>query len=204
MTAIKEANQPARTQWRYRISFGDAGTVQPTKVKRALDQASEAVVVHEGIEGVLSQEFNQINSATVLVSKASIGASKLLGKAFETRIDEQAIGADERAIGADKRETTEVLDTLYQLDKSDVRMAIDLLFDYFNECFRGRRFDACKRILTNVDVGRISSTSMVAFLSISLPIKQFHARQTFFERVYKKLVDERGKDRAERLLNKYK
>jgi hypothetical protein len=88
----------------------------------------------------------------------------------------------------------------------ETRRAIDQIFDYFNALLGARppRLDVCNGTLAAVDLQSINSTLMVAFLSITLPVKdELWARPGFFAAVKRKLVDERGEDRAARLLDKY-
>jgi hypothetical protein len=100
----------------------------------------------------------------------------------------------------------EFLQTVYLLsDVGKTRTAIDQVFDYFNDLLGvPRRVDLCNRTLASVDIEAINPTLVVAFLSITLPVKgELWARPWFFAAAKRRLVNERGEDRASRLLDKY-
>ena len=120
----------------------------------------------------------------------------------------QARGNDSLPHDVGRRQRIEdFLHTVYLLsDVENTRMAIDQVFDYFNGLLRApRRLELCNGTLAAVDIEAINSTLMVAFLSITLPVKdELWARPGFFAAVKRKLVGERGEERASRLLDKYK
>jgi hypothetical protein len=114
-------------------------------------------------------------------------------------------GAAHESSVEELKNISELLQTVYILDEnSNVRTAIDVVFDYFNKQIRNRRYEICNYVLANVDVKRLSSTLMVAFLSITLPVKrELWVRNMFFKVVHQTILNDRGKERTERLLNKY-
>ena len=78
--------------------------------------------------------------------------------------------ADENLMG--EKDIEEFLDTVYLLNNvNETRRAIDIVFDCFNGLLERGNQATCNKILAKVDVRRISSTLMVAFLSITLPAK---------------------------------
>jgi hypothetical protein len=84
------------------------------------------------------------------------------------------------------------------------RRAIDLLFDHFNRWMRKDKWAKCDSVLWAADIKSLSSTLMVAFLSVTLTTKgKFQARPGFFTRVKARLTQDRGPERAAKLLDKY-
>jgi hypothetical protein len=90
-------------------------------------------------------------------------------------------------------------------DVGEIRQGIDVIFQTINKVLNRCSFQLCDKILGEVNVQRLSSPLMVGFLSITLASKEFLvARPNFYARVHEKLVEERGLEAANRLLNKYK
>jgi hypothetical protein len=112
--------------------------------------------------------------------------------------------AEENLMG--EKDIEEFLDTVYLLNTvNETRRAIDVVFDCFNGLLERGHQATCNKILARVDVAKISSTLMVAFLSITLPAKNMGlwARPAFFKRAYSALVVNRGEEKTKRLLLKY-
>ena len=103
-------------------------------------------------------------------------------------------------------EADELLETIYSLVKLDeTRRAIDVAYEYFFAHIRSHSHRNCDRVLELADVGQLNSTLMVAFLSVTLPIKQeLKGRRGFYQRVVDALTQEKGEERAAKLLEKYR
>jgi hypothetical protein len=62
-------------------------------------------------------------------------------------------------------------------------------------------FAACDRILQRIDLGRLDSNLMVAFLVITLPARQhLHERGPFYREVQRILTRDRGQEAVEPIL----
>lgn len=106
-------------------------------------------------------------------------------------------------------EANELLTLTYQLVKmGEDRRAIDAVFAFFTTAFKasaGGPYHVCDRVLELADVCRLNSTLMVAFLSITLPVKgQLISRADYYRRVRMALLHDRGPERTARLLDKYR
>jgi hypothetical protein len=139
---------------------------------------------------------------------AAVGNTSLVAGQAETNLEMVADPGNSSLphdIKQDKK-IEDFLQSVYLLaDVGDTRRAIDEIFDYFNGLLRSAgKLNVCNGTLAAVDLESINPTLMVAFLSITLPVKgDLWARPGFFAAVRRKLIEERGEDRASRLLDKY-
>ena len=97
------------------------------------------------------------------------------------------------------------LEGLYRLESSgNSRKAVDQLIDCVDDLLTNGKFDECDELLRQVDVAKISPTLIITFLGITRAAKEkLRSRSLLCNRIKDKLVAEVGKERAERLLNKY-
>ncbi len=80
--------------------------------------------------------------------------------------------------------------------------AIDVIFEHVNSLLIEGRFEACDRILAEVEIARIPPVLMISFLTITAAAKpQLHNRDSFFRNVAGVIARERGARAAERLLD---
>lgn len=94
-------------------------------------------------------------------------APKVLEKHARNVLDDVA-----GAPGVPRADVAWLLD-VYSLEHQQEReAAIDLVFDKIDELLREAAFDRCDEILQSVDVQRLSTSLMVAFLSITLAAKK--------------------------------
>src|SRR5262249_42932010 len=78
-------------------------------------------------------------------------------------------------------------------------LAIDHIFQHFEDCYEADNLEACDRILLQVDIERIDATLMVSFLVITLSVKdRLPSRPRFVNLVRDKLLKQRGEEQAER------
>ncbi len=82
-----------------------------------------------------------------------------------------------------------VLTRLYGLvGEQQTDAALDLLYDAVDQLLHERSFDACSRMLANLDVGRLNVDVMVGALSITLAAKSsLPERPALVERVERQL-----------------
>ena len=108
--------------------------------------------------------------------------------------------------GAEELAFRTQLDPIYELSLAGmVHAAGDLIFDLVQGLLKQEDFPACDRLLSMVDVTRLAPASMITFLATTLTARdRLRAREAYFSRVMARLADERGKDRAMRLLEKYR
>lgn len=106
----------------------------------------------------------------------------------------------------DEGSTSEIsafLDTVYDFAKRDKEdHAIDVILEYMNNLLVEGQFEACDRILGEVDIARIPPVLMVSFLTITAAAKtRLKNRNTFLKVVRRVVARERGEKAAERLLD---
>ncbi len=94
------------------------------------------------------------------------------------------------------------LSTVYSLARAgESDRGIDHIFEQFEDLFETARFDVCDAIIERIDVGKIDATLMIGFLVATLIAKdRIRSRPDYYAAVRKKLVEQRGKEQAERLL----
>jgi hypothetical protein len=100
----------------------------------------------------------------------------------------------------------EFLDQVYRLSGADkVHAAGDLIFDFVQPLLKGGDFAACDRLLLMVDVSKLKPALRITFLFTTLTARrELRTREDYYSRVLKSLVDERGTERATKLLGKYR
>ena len=120
---------------------------------------------------------------------------------FASLLDNSSLPWDE----SEEKKIDDFLQTVYLLSETgNTRRAIDVVFETVNTLLNDGKLAFCDKILLRADVGRLTSTLMVAFLSITLAAKgRLLARHSFYLRVRAALVADRGEARASSLLNKY-
>jgi hypothetical protein len=98
------------------------------------------------------------------------------------------------------------LDQIYQLSLAGkVHAGGDVVFDLVQGLLRAEDFPACDQLLRMVDVTRLEPALMISFLATTFTARSMlQAREAYFSRVLARLAEERGKDRATRLLDKYR
>jgi hypothetical protein len=94
------------------------------------------------------------------------------------------------------------LNRVYQaVARGDTDGATDEVYDRFDGLLERGEFAACDRILQRVDLGRLDSNLMVAFLVITLPARQhLHERAPFYRGVQRILTRDRGREAVEPIL----
>jgi hypothetical protein len=94
------------------------------------------------------------------------------------------------------------LDGVYQaVARGDTDGATDEVYDRIDELLERGEFAACDRILERIDLGRLDSHLMVAFLVITLPARQhLHERGPFYRGVQRTLSKDRGQEAVESIL----
>jgi hypothetical protein len=107
---------------------------------------------------------------------------------------------------ADESATSEIsafLDTVYDFAKREKEDdAIDVIFQYMNNLLVEGQFNACDRILGEVDIARIPPVLMVSFLTITAAAKtKLKNRERFLNVVRRVVARERGEKAAGRLLD---
>jgi hypothetical protein len=97
------------------------------------------------------------------------------------------------------------LDQVYQLSNlGKVHAAGDIIFDLIQGFLKAGSFSACDQLLSMVDVPRLNPALMITFLATTFTARdRLRAREAYFSRVLAYLTEERGEDRAKRLLDKY-
>lgn len=104
--------------------------------------------------------------------------------------------------------TSSFLGLVYQLAEShQERLAAARIMEYVDGLLREGAFDVCGRLLSRVDVPRLSKhpTLLVAFLGITLGAKTqlAESRGEFCSRAREGLDRELGPERAERILCRF-
>lgn len=104
--------------------------------------------------------------------------------------------------------TSSFLGQVYQLAESHrERLAATRIMEYVDGLLREGGFDVCGRLLSRVDVLRLSKhpTLLVAFLGITLGAKNqlAESRREFYSRAQAALDRELGPDRVERILCRF-
>lgn len=100
-------------------------------------------------------------------------------------------------------EANAFLDTVYDFVKRQKEdHAIDVIFEYINQLLVERRFEACDRILGDVEIARIPTVLMVSFLTITAAAKsKLRNRRRFYKSVERFVALERGNKAAQHLLD---
>ena len=95
---------------------------------------------------------------------------------------------------------------MYRLSQGEaVHAAGDLIFDFVHDSLRNGDFAAVDLLLEAVDASQLKPAILITFLSTTITAKQkLGARHLYFERVLDVLSQERGPDKASRLLEKYR
>ncbi len=102
-----------------------------------------------------------------------------------------------------------VLREIHALAESNrVRQAASRIMEYTDGLLLESRFDVCGRLLSQIDVERLSiyPTLLVAFLGITLGAKEKlgRTREDFYSRAESALSRELGRIRAERILRRFR
>lgn len=100
-------------------------------------------------------------------------------------------------------EISAFLDTVYDFSRRGKEdHAIDVIFEYMNNLLVERQFEACDRILGEVDIARIPTVLMVSFLTITAAAKaKLKSRRRFYKLVERLVAKERGEKATQRLLD---
>ena len=93
-----------------------------------------------------------------------------------------------------------VLQKIYDLDRAEKTLALDYIFEWFDDQFRDSNFSECNTLIGTVDISRLSSTALIGILSITLNAKEnLDARSGLLEKIKARFQFERPND-VERLL----
>jgi hypothetical protein len=94
------------------------------------------------------------------------------------------------------------LDGVYQaVARGDIDGATDEVFDRIDGLLENGEFAACDCIFQRIDLDRLDSNLMVAFLVITLPASEhLHERGPFYREVQRNLTRDRGPEAVEQIL----
>jgi hypothetical protein len=100
----------------------------------------------------------------------------------------------------------EFLSRLYFMSEAmEEHKASDEIFNFMDDSLLDQDFDACNESLDQVRVDKLLPSSMVSFLMVTRRAKdKLPARAIFLEKAVDALAQERGKEKAEKLLGKYR
>lgn len=103
-------------------------------------------------------------------------------------------------------EVVEFLNRIYRLSEvGDEHGAADEVFNFMDDHLLDEQFPICDEVFDQVEVEKILAPVMVSFLMVTRKAKdELPARKEFLERATQFLAKERGSERAERLLGKYR
>jgi hypothetical protein len=98
------------------------------------------------------------------------------------------------------------LGTLYNLaDRNDTQRALDLILNFFDRAMVNRSLLKCDSALRAVDACRLNGAMMISVLCITEGLGEMcPARDFFYAKALEVLTKQRGRERAERQLSKYK
>lgn len=95
------------------------------------------------------------------------------------------------------------LQQLYSTQQIDD--AIDLLFDCVDNLLLRGDFDIVNQLIKDIEIEKLSTSLCVSVLSITLAASdKLPNRQSFFFSVEERLIAERGKEKAERILRRFR
>jgi hypothetical protein len=94
-------------------------------------------------------------------------------------------------------EVDEFLSKLYLAKEND---AIQLIYNKFYQLRQIKKYDVCDRILKDVDEKQLTPVLLVAFLTITSPMKKLLQRAEFFTRSKIRIASLYGDVKAKRIL----
>jgi hypothetical protein len=100
----------------------------------------------------------------------------------------------------------DVLQAIYRLDAHGmVRHAADRVLEHIDNLLNESRFSECDHLFREVDLTRLSDTLVVSFLGITLAAKpKLKLRAAFYDQALEVVSRRRGRDVAQRLLQRYR
>lgn len=105
----------------------------------------------------------------------------------------------------EKEEFLKILYNVVQPQHRAVEASIDHIMYNFDWWLLEGKFELCDEILKEVDVNFLSSSEIVALLSITFAARnKLNKRLDFYERAYKKIETDFNTEKAQRLMPKYK
>lgn len=96
------------------------------------------------------------------------------------------------------------LEEVYQLDKDGNKQdAGDKVFGFIDNLLSEGLFDTCNEILARVDISKLSTSIMRAFLEITYAARdKLAVRSTLYHKIMKEMIAKRGEQMARRLLGR--
>jgi len=100
----------------------------------------------------------------------------------------------------------EFLQSIYRLNKQGLNhLAIDEILRFFDDALLAGNLVDCREALRQIDEGELSASMMKTVLVITGKAKSWLPERTeFFARAMEVLAKERGREAAERILNKHR
>jgi hypothetical protein len=87
-------------------------------------------------------------------------------------------------------------------DDFDVDDEIDIIFNFVDWMLINEHFQACNDMLKYLQVNKMSTPIIIAFLTITASAKDvLYSRTTFFEQAKRFIMGREGKHKTERLLD---
>lgn len=114
--------------------------------------------------------------------------------------------SSQSTIDDDARTRTAIfLDALYRHDANlQLREAVDFILDHIDGLLLDSRFAECDLIFSMADIHRLSPSSIVSMLGITLAARdRLSMRSGFYRRAFTRIRSERGDDATSKLLSKY-
>jgi hypothetical protein len=110
----------------------------------------------------------------------------------------------EEFAGIDAVRISQFLDKVHRLDRAeDLQTATDQVYELFDRLLTEGSFETCDRMLKQVDVGKLSTSLMRSFLTITTAAKdKLQTRGDFFARVEREMIRQRGEETTKRLLSR--
>lgn len=173
------------------------------------------------IEGGLAHNFGDV------LTKEWDNPLHISRKSIATAEYARDLSADDQTFGSGKKDpvttvsctpdiselterSAEFLEAVYQLDRTNQhRRAVDVILDHVDDLLIHSESSVaalveCDYVLTTADVARLSDSSIVSFLGITIGAKGIlKRRRGFFLRSLQRLSESRGPEGAGRLLFKY-
>ena len=189
-----------------------SATARPSRKKKghgkydAIGYAREAVADYAVIVKMsVSQKEQYSESPSSDVGRAAY-ASVLRAQITDFRLSLDISSSADKCAPDSGFEAAYFLQMIYRLDsKGSTRLAVDLLIDQMDDALNAGDFDACESVLGQADTTKLSDSSLVTLLGITLAAKrQLWQRRRFFEQAWASIAARRSPDGAEKLLAKYR
>lgn len=96
------------------------------------------------------------------------------------------------------------LETIYSLTRlNEIESATDRIFDHIDKLLCDRVFAVCDEILQRVDVEELPTALMRSFLTITAAAKnELPSRKALYQKVERKMLQSKGKEKTKRLIGK--